>query len=85
VQRSLRAIHAAGVCHCDIRLPNVLNFEGSFQLIDFDLAINVGSKVALVEGAQFNERGQRLKASSVGETVDWTIVDDYEMAMNLFV
>ncbi len=37
VAKALASLHDKGVCHCDVKLPNLLRFfDGSIKVIDFD-------------------------------------------------
>jgi hypothetical protein len=79
VLSSLFAAHRARICHCDVRMPNVLKFGEHCQLIDFDLSRREGSDCMLVAGAQFDNLGERLWKFKVGDTVCWKVSDDIEM------
>jgi hypothetical protein len=44
---SLREMHASGYCHTDIRLPNIVCFDGKFCLVDFGEAVVTGTAIDL--------------------------------------
>ena len=85
VDRSLRATHAAGFCHCDLRATNSLYFRSTAQLIDYDLAVPINSSVVLYRGgSQWDSVGTRISgllANTNDDTVaiTWTVDDDHEM------
>jgi hypothetical protein len=79
VASSLAAAHRARICHCDVRMSNVLVFGTHCQLVDFDLSRTEDGECVLVAGAQFDNRGPRLSKFNIGDTVHWKVSDDIEM------
>ena len=79
VQKSLELIHLAGVCHCDIRPSNILEFSDGFQLIDYDQSVALGASFLFRSGALFDNRGYRLRGYEEGHEVRWTEIDDEQM------
>jgi hypothetical protein len=75
-----------GLRHCDIRLNNVLLFNGVWQLCDWGLCALPGEKKVLVfkKGEQGKCAGTRIRAildNAKGDrvSVDWIYGDDKEM------
>jgi tRNA A-37 threonylcarbamoyl transferase component Bud32 len=85
VNKSLYAIHQAGLCHRDIRFSNIINFKKSIQLIDFGMAGLVESRCQLTRGARQKGLGTRLSTHSLNSTVTWSPLDDYEMFQRTIV
>jgi serine/threonine protein kinase len=84
VKKSLSQVHTAGYCHCDIRASNILQFDlGGYQLIDFDMATPIDGVLTFTKGAQFDNRGYRLRNAVLQEEVRWGVSDDYQMLIEL--
>jgi len=84
VMKSLEAVHAAGIVHCDIRPSNILRFgddadSNKYQLIDFDHAVDANDEVTFGDGRQYECRGRRFRTCYIGENVSWGTGDDYQM------
>ena len=68
-------------CHSDIRVNNIMRFNGHVQLIDYGLSGSCGEICRLCAGARQDNIGARLAGCSVHETVAWHQSDDYEMLL----
>ena len=68
-------------CHSDIRVNNIMRFNGHVQLIDYGLSGPSGEICRLCAGARQDKIGARLAGCSVHETVAWHQSDDYEMLL----
>jgi hypothetical protein len=80
VHLCLRATHEAGYFHCDIRESNVILFGQVYQVIDYDRSVPITEpNFAFVTGAQYDNRGLSLRSHVVGDDVEWTYHDDYQM------
>jgi len=88
----LDIIHKCDIIHCDIRYPNVLEFKGKAQLIDFGLAkrllgcafvwIHVYGKYGRCKGSGWRVR--KLVKDNGGEAdVQWRIQDDNDMVAQM--
>jgi serine/threonine protein kinase len=84
VLHSLAACHTAGVCHCDIRWCNVMQFgaNGGIQLIDHDCAVNIGDSVRFAGGGQYDMRPYSLRHHRLNSVVTKRTTEmDKEMVM----
>jgi hypothetical protein len=76
---SLRPFHEAGYLHTDLRLPNLLKFQGKYQPVDFGDAVKTG---ALVNVDDFSQGRKQLLAAANNSTqrcIKWNIGHDIEM------
>jgi serine/threonine protein kinase len=83
---TLRALHAAKLCHTDCRKPNIITFDDGPQLIDFGLARTLGQKVDYAatshsRAALFPQELKDLLKKTKSKTVSysWSARDDMEM------
>jgi hypothetical protein len=78
----LRSVHQEGYCHTDLRLPNVLKFNGKYTPVDFGEAVLVGAEVCVDD---FSEGRKKLLAdassSRPGRKMEWHKEHDVEMLM----
>ena len=61
---SLQLAHSAGILQCDLRRSNFVQFNDSWQLIDYSLSAEVNSQVEykLEAGAQADCAGNNVQA-----------------------
>jgi hypothetical protein len=101
VERTLKAAHAASVVHTDIRRSNILYFDvvvpddesscesdQGWQLIDFGLSVDAGSKVVIAGDSSRGKRcGTRIRALLGDDesrvTCAWSTDDDIQMLIAL--
>ena len=79
--KSVKATHDSGYYHCDIRQSNILMFENDcFQLIDYDHAVSKDEPTVIFsKGGQYNMRCASMRYKQIGDSVEWTPENDYEM------
>ena len=63
-----------------MRRANVLRFNDTFQLVDYNLSLRFGETMRFVAGSQYDGLGVRLRGMACGTEVEWLQSDDYLMA-----
>lgn len=80
---SLYAMHEHNLCHTDVREANVVQFDGTFQVIDFGEVVTEGSTVDCSTFSTNRQHPLPLAFRLKGKNFRWTRVHDVEMLTNM--
>lgn len=94
VSHNLEIAHSLGLCHADVRCPNVMQFQpsGDWLLIDWGLSCVLGEKIVVERaGARGERAGGRIKrllypvkgAAAARIETEWTPADDWAMLAHM--
>jgi hypothetical protein len=71
VAQALRAVHAAGLVHCDVAPNNIVRVRGRWKLADFDVCVPIGAPTVGQPRLGSYRSGDREVGAPARTAFDW--------------